>query len=199
MNHSTVNHQAFVTVQSGGLVAIPTETVWGLACDPFNVSAVQRFYAVKGRDPSKPSQVLCASRELAMKLAFLPENEQQQFRQLCEKFVPGPLTVVVPAVSSLPEWVAPKGKVGVRVPDHPVTLAFLEQCGGYLLASSLNRSAEPPALSHERALELKELYDVILPGEISKGQSSTVYDFKAHKILREGPISLAEIEAVLNA
>ncbi|GEM47663.1 hypothetical protein DC3_32980 [Deinococcus cellulosilyticus NBRC 106333 = KACC 11606] len=180
-------------------MAIPTETVWGLACDPFNAAAVQRFYQVKGRDPSKPSQVLCASREHALKLCALQGNDQQQFRQLCERFFPGSLTVVVPAVSTLPEWVAPAGKVGVRVPDHGVTLAFLEQCGGYLLASSLNRSQEPPALSYQRALELHELYDVIVPGEISKGQSSTVYDFVARRILREGPIALQEIEEVRDA
>ena len=199
MNQRTVNHQAFVTVQGGGLVAIPTETVWGLACDPFNAAAVQRFYAVKGRDPSKPSQVLCASREHALKLSALHGNDQQQFRQLCERFFPGSLTVVVPAVPELPEWVAPAGRVGVRVPDHATTLAFLEQCGGYLLASSLNRSQEPPALSYQRALELHDLYDVIVPGEISKGQSSTVYDFMGHRILREGPIALQEIEEARNA
>ncbi|GGJ24458.1 hypothetical protein GCM10008938_08240 [Deinococcus roseus] len=180
-------------------MAIPTETVWGLACDPFNAAAVERFYQVKGRDPSKPSQVLCASREHARTLAALHENDHLRFERLSARFFPGSLTVVVPAVSSVPIWVAPHGKVGVRVPDHPLTLALLQACGGYLLASSLNRSQQPPALSQQQALELHELYDVLLPGEISHGQSSTVYDFEKHQILRQGPISLQDIEEALNA
>jgi L-threonylcarbamoyladenylate synthase len=180
-------------VERGGLVVYPTETVYGLGCNPFNVEAVKRILKVKG-DRRKPLPVLAASIDAADKVAFIP----QIGKRLAAKFWPGPLTLVFPKKPALPDVVTfGRDSVGLRIPDNDVALHLISLSGGLLIGSSANRTGEePPRTVQEISGELKEMVDVVLDGVATvQGRPSTVADLTSEKprILREGPISLKEI------
>ena len=180
-------------VERGGLVIYPTETVYGLGCDPFNVEAVKRILKVKG-DRRKPLPVLAASICDADKIAFI----SQIGKRLAAKFWPGPLTLVFPKKSALPDIVTfGRDSVGLRIPDNKLALHLINLSGGLLIGSSANRTGEePPRAVQEISGELKEMVYVVLDGgATAQGRSSTVADLTSEKprILREGPISLKEI------
>jgi L-threonylcarbamoyladenylate synthase len=183
-------------VKQGGLVVYPTETVYGLGCDPLNLQAVKRILEVKG-DRNKPLPVLAASIVDAEKIAFVSPNG----KKLAAKFWPGPLTMVFPKKPALQDVVTfGLDSVGVRIPDNDVALQLLSLCGGLLVGSSANRTGEePPRSVQEMSDELKGMVDVVLDGGPTvQGMPSTVVDLSLEKprILREGPISL---EAILDA
>jgi L-threonylcarbamoyladenylate synthase len=180
-------------VRMGGLVVYPTETVYGIGCEPFNVEAVKRILKAKG-DRSKPLPVLAASILDAEKIAFV----SRRGKTLASKFWPGPLTMVFFKKPNFPDVVTLGwNSVGVRIPDNDVTLHLLSSCGGLLIGSSANRTGEePPRLVQEISGELKEIADVVLDGgTVVQGTPSTVVDLTSEKtrILREGPISLDKI------
>jgi L-threonylcarbamoyladenylate synthase len=180
-------------VERGGLVVYPTETVYGLGCNPFNVEAVKRILKVKG-DRRKPLPVLAASIDAADKVAFIP----QIGKRLAAKFWPGPLTLVFPKKPALPDVVTfGRDSVGLRIPDNDVALHLISLSGGLLIGSSANRTGEePPRTVQEISGELKEMVDVVLDGGATfQGRPSTVAALTSEKprILREGPISLKEI------
>jgi L-threonylcarbamoyladenylate synthase len=183
-------------VRRGGLVVYPTETVYGLGCDPLNVQAVKRILKVKGAR-NKPLPVLAASIVDAEKVAFLSPNG----KKLATTFWPGPLTMVFPKKQDFPDVVTfGLDSVGLRIPDNDVALQLIRLCGGLLVGSSANRTREePPRSVQEMSDEMKEMVDVVLDGGPTiQGMPSTVADLIQNKprILREGPISL---EAILDA
>lgn len=180
-------------VRRGGLVVYPTETVYGLGCDPLNVQAVKRVLDVKG-DRKKPLPVLAASIVDADKVAFVSPNG----KKLAAKFWPGHLTMVFPKKPALPDVVTfGWDSVGLRIPDNDVALQLISLSGGLLIGSSANRTGEEPARRvQEISGELKEMVDVVLDGGPAvQGRPSTVVDLTSEKprILREGPISLKAI------
>ena len=184
-------------VRRGGLVVYPTETVYGLGCDPLNVQAVKRVLDVKG-DRKKPLPVLAASLVDADKLAFVSPNG----KKLAAKFWPGHLTMVFPKKPALPDVVTfGWDSVGLRIPDNDVALQLISLSGGLLIGSSANRTGEEPARRvQEISGELKEMVDVVLDGGPAvQGRPSTVVDLTSEKprILREGPISLKAILTAL--
>ncbi len=184
-------------VRRGGLVVYPTETVYGLGCDPLNVQAVKRVLDVKG-DRKKPLPVLAASLVDADKVAFVSPNG----KKLAAKFWPGHLTMVFPKKPALPDVVTfGWDSVGLRIPDNDVALKLISLSGGLLIGSSANRTREEPARSvQEISGELKELVDVVLDGGPAvQGRPSTVVDLTSEKprIIREGPISLNAILTTL--
>jgi len=179
--------------ERGGLIVYPTETVYGLGCDPFNVEAVKRILKVKDHR-NKPLPILAASLVDADKVAFV----SQKGRRLAGKFWPGALTLVFPKKPALPDVVTfGWDSVGLRIPDNDVALHLIRLSGGLLIGSSANRTEEePPRSVQEISVELKEMVDVVLDGgATAKGRPSTVADLTSEKpkILREGPISLKEI------
>jgi len=180
-------------VRRGGLVVYPTETVYGLGCDPLNVQAVKRVLDVKG-DRKKPLPVLAASIVDADKVAFVSPNG----KKLAAKFWPGHLTMVFPKKPALPDIVTfGWDSVGLRIPNNDVALQLISLSGGLLIGSSANRTGEEPARRvQEISGELKEMVDVVLDGGPAvQGRPSTVVDLTSEKprILREGPISLKAI------
>ncbi len=184
-------------VRRGALVVYPTETVYGLGCDPLNVQAIQRILNVKG-DRKKPLPVLAASLVDADKLAFVSPNG----KKLAAKFWPGHLTMVFPKKPALPDVVTfGWDSVGLRIPDNDVALQLISLSGGLLIGSSANRTGEEPARRvQEISGELKEMVDVVLDGGPAvQGRPSTVVDLTSEKprILREGPISLKAILTAL--
>jgi L-threonylcarbamoyladenylate synthase len=184
-------------VKKGGLVVYPTETVYGLGCDPFNVKAVKRILKVK-EDRKKPLPVLAASIIDAEKVAFITQNG----KKLAAKFWPGPLTLIFSKKPHVPDFFTlGLDSVGLRIPDNDVALDLISLCGGLLIGSSANLTGEePPMTVQEVSLELQERVDVVLDGgNVTKGIPSTVADLTTEKpkILRKGPISLKEILDVL--
>ncbi len=191
-------------LRGGGLVAFPTETVYGLGVDPFNEDSVERLFAVKGRPPEKG---------LILHLGEVSQIEQVArdvplaARRLIEQFFPGPLTLVLPVRAdtegrSLAHRVTGGGDtIAVRLPAHPVALALARAFGGPIAAPSANRSGEPPPTEAETIRRtLGPSIDVILDaGATQGGVPSTLVDVAATpiRILREGAIPAAAVWAAL--
>jgi L-threonylcarbamoyladenylate synthase len=180
-------------VIKGGLVVYPTETVYGLGCDPFNVEAVKRVFKVKGKR-RKPLPVLASSLNHIERIAYM----SQDGKKIAEKFWPGSLTLIFPKKPVLPDIVTCNiDTVGVRIPKHDVALQLISLSNDLLIGTSANKTGEkPPRTVHEAAQQLKEEVDVFLDGgPTTLGRPSTVADLTSKKprILREGPVSLEEI------
>jgi L-threonylcarbamoyladenylate synthase len=180
-------------VRNGGLVVFPTETVYGLGCDPNNVEAVKRLLAVKG-DRNKPLPVLAASLADVENVSLVSTNG----KLLASKFWPGPLTIIFSKKSSLPDVVTfGRDTVGLRIPNNEFALSLIRLSGGLLIGSSANRTAEmPPKSINEVSDELKKMVDIVLDGGPTvRGVHSTVVDLTTDtpRILREGPIILQKI------
>ena len=186
-------------VKNGGIIAFPTETVYGLGCDPQNSQAVQRLLTVKG-NRNKPFPVLVASLDVATKVAQVSNNG----KKLATKFWPGPITIVFPKKGALSDVVTfGLGSVGLRVPNNQVTLSLIRLSGGLLIGSSANLTAEKaPRSVLEMSEKLKETVDLVLDGgPTSGGIPSTVVDLTSDepKILRKGPISLKQIQNTVSS
>lgn len=179
-------------VARGGLVSYPTDTVYGLGCDPFNLKAVERTMIAKG-PRAKAMPVLVNSMKDAERLVFFSAAA----RKIAERFWPGPLSLVLPARENVPSILAPGRTVGVRSPNHAICRQLLTLCSGMLVGTSANLTGKPPATSaDEVAKQLDDRIDIILDGGKSPmGVASTVADLtkKRLTLLREGPISKAEI------
>lgn len=187
-------------IVGGGLVAFPTDTVYGLGCDPYNVSAIERLYEAKGRDQAKAIPVLLSGVHRVEGVArSLPASAEV----LANEFWPGALTLVVGRQASLPEALGGGDTIAVRVPRHDELLAFLESCGGALAVSSANLAGRPEAHdAQEAASYLEDRVDLIVDGGRSPGGvASSVVDctLPVPRLLREGAISEEDIRAVLAA
>jgi len=176
-------------VHRGLLVVYPTDTVYGLGCDPLNEAAVRRLFEAKGRD-TKPVPVLCASAEKAEELVKLSGRAAE----LAREYWPGALTIVAPHRRPLPPQLTQGGEyVGVRVPAHSGCLELIAACGGWLAGTSANRSGNPSARTAGDALdELGDSVDFVLDGGRLSGLESTVVKIVGDEvtILRTGPIGV---------
>ncbi|GGM96610.1 hypothetical protein GCM10007092_07790 [Thermus composti] len=184
--------RAAETLKAGGLVALPTDTVFGVLARMEDEAACRRIYEVKGRPEDKPLQVLVADLESALRLADLGPLKEK-FLRLAEAFWPGGLTVVVPGWG-IPPWISRDGSVGLRMPDHPLVREVLRRVGGYAAATSLNKSGEPPVRTAEEAKAFA--VDLVLPGEAG-GLASSVVDLRTGEVLREGAIPKEALLAYL--
>jgi L-threonylcarbamoyladenylate synthase len=177
-------------LRAGGVLAIPTDTIYGLAADARSAAAVQRIFAVKGRDEGKPLPVLVGSREQAEELAAsLPPA----FAPLAAAFWPGPLTLVLPARPGLPpQLLAGGASIAVRWPRAPIAQALLAACGFPLTATSANRSGQPGCLSAaEVEAQLGDRLEVIVDGGPAAAPlPSTMLDLTGAepRLLREGAV-----------
>ena len=183
-------------VKSGGLVIYPTETIYGLGCDPLSVKAVERVFEVKGAR-EKPLPVLASDIKDVERIAYLLGKA----RQVAVRFWPGPLTLVLPKTVVLPSIVTSNlDSVGVRVPDHDVAIQLIRLSSGLLVGTSANETGEtPPRSAQEVANQIGDEVDIILDGgPTSFGLPSTVIDWTSErpKILRRGPLSMKEILSV---
>jgi tRNA threonylcarbamoyl adenosine modification protein (Sua5/YciO/YrdC/YwlC family) len=185
-------------VQRGGLVVLPTDTVYGLGADAFDHAAVQALLDAKGRGREMPPPVLISA---ATTLAALATNIQSYVEPLTEAFWPGPLTLVCEQQPSLTwDLGETRGTVAVRMPDHEVALALLERTGP-LAVSSANLSGLPAATEAAAAEGmLGDSVEVVLDGGPSpKGEASTILDVRASqpRLLRLGALSVAELNEVI--
>jgi len=185
-------------VKEGGLVVYPTDTVYGLGCDPFNIEAVKRVFRLKG-ERRKPLPILASSIDYVEKIAFLSREAEK----IAKRFWPGPLTLVVLKKPVLPEVVTCNlNSVGVRVPNHNVALQLISLSNGLLVGTSANKTGEKsPRTAQEAAEQLGKEVDIILDGgPATLGLPSIVVDLTSKKprILRKGPISFKEISEILS-
>ncbi|WP_436960163.1 L-threonylcarbamoyladenylate synthase [Streptomyces sp. SudanB182_2057] len=191
--------KAAEVLRAGGLVALPTETVYGLGANAEDPAAVSRIFQVKGRPPTHPLIVHIGGAE---HLDEWVEEVPATARLLAEHFWPGPLTLVLRRGRRVPlEATGGLETVAVRVPDHPVALALLDAFGGGVTAPSANRfgSVSPTTAHHVRA-ELGEAIDFVLDGGACEvGVESTIVDATGEipTILRPGGVTREELEAVL--
>ncbi len=182
---------------TGGVIAFPTDTVYGIAASLGRDEALRRVYAVKGRPPDRPLPVLLASVEALDRVAL---DLDLKVSLLLERYWPGPLTVVVPAREGMPpQVIGPGGTVGTRVPNHPIAIRLLEQAGGALAVTSANCSGRAPArTAPEVADALGEGLDLLVDGGPAPGGvPSTVIAITGDDliVLREGAIPGEEIVA----
>jgi L-threonylcarbamoyladenylate synthase len=185
-------------IRAGQLVVMPTDTVYGIAADPFSVSAVRSLLTAKGRGPDMPVGVLVGSWTTIDGLVL---SVPRPARQLIEAFWPGDLSIVLPHAPSL-SWDLghTKGTVMIRMPLHPVAIELLRETGP-LAVSSANRSGQPPASTadHARA-QLDDSVLVYLDGgPCGEAVPSTIVDLTGDQpmVLREGAVSVTAVEDVL--
>lgn len=191
--------RAAAVIRKGGLVAFPTETVYGLGANSFDDGACRRIYAVKKRPLDNPSIIhICNREQLWLVATQIPETAIRA----CEKAWPGPLTIVVSKSAALPP--APTGgldSVAVRMPAHPVALELIELSGTPVAAPSANLSGRPsPTTAQHVADDLGDKVDLILDaGETFFGVESTIVDLRgeAPTLLRPGPFTVGELENLL--
>lgn len=182
-------------MRGGGLVAVPTETVYGLAGNGLDEKAVAEIYEVKGRPEVKPLSLMVHD---AASMERYCENVPPQAYTLAKKFWPGPLTIVMKAKPCVPEIVRAGGEtVGLRCPDHPLTLELLEKSGVPFAAPSANPSGEPSPKNADSVLKYFDgRIDAVLDGgECGIGCESTLIDLSRtpYRILRQGALPADEI------
>lgn len=191
--------QAAKLIAAGELVAVPTETVYGLAGNGLDADAVEKIYEVKGRPAVKPLALMVPGVSAMTKYC---KNVPKQAKLLAGKFWPGPLTIVLEAKDIVPDIVRAGGEtVGLRCPDHPMTQELLKKAKLPFAAPSANPSGEP---SPKNAQTVMQYFDgkiaaVIDGGECGIGRESTLIDMSAapYKILRQGALSEGEIRRTL--
>lgn len=184
-------------LKQGGLVAFPTETVYGLGADGLSETAIQSVFDAKGRPAYNPLIEHVASMELARELLILNPEQEELFWELGKRYWPGPLTLVAHKAPQVPT-LATGGldKVAVRVPAHPVALELLRLVGGPVVAPSANRSQRPSSTMADHVLlTLADYIDAVLDaGPCEFGLESTVLDITQTppRILRLGALKLSE-------
>ncbi len=191
--------RAAATIRAGGLVAMPTETVYGLAGNALDPAAIARIYAAKGRPSHNPLIAHVADAAQAQTLAA---EWPLMARELAARFWPGPLTLVVRRKAHVPsELTAGLDTFGVRVPDHPVALALIRAAGVPLAAPSANRFTEvSPVTAAQVVRGLGDAVDLILDaGHTRVGIESTVVDVSGGRavLLRPGMIGAEQLAAVV--
>ena len=182
-------------LQMGGVIAFPTDTVYGLGADAFNATAVGRIYEIKTRPRDQQLPLLIADVE---RLATLADSIPEIAWFLARRFWPGGLTLVLSKTDSLPVHLASGPTIAVRIPDHHVCLTLIQHLGNPIIGTSANISGQPPALTAEEVgQQLGGKIDFIINGgKCPGGKESTVADItnESPVILRQGIIPSHEID-----
>lgn len=187
--------KAVTILRQGGVVAFPTDTVYGLCCDLCNVTAVERIYQIKGRPARMPLIAMFATPDQWDRVATSLSPRAQD---LIKRFWPGPLTVIAQARPEVPQQVLGGGTtIGMRIPDNAVARRLLELTDRPLATTSANLSGHSsPCTAADVVAQLYGRIELVLDaGACAQGQASTVIDCSVDppKILREGPLSAAEL------
>jgi L-threonylcarbamoyladenylate synthase len=197
-NSSAVS-DALAALAAGEAIVYPTETFYALGVDALSSQALERLFAIKGREPGKPVALIAADTAMAFALA---REVPAAARVLAEAFWPGPLTLVLPARDGIPAaLIGDDGGVGVRVSSHPLARALATAFRGPLTATSANLAGEPPAVepaAARRALGGK-VKVLVEDGRLAGGAPSTVVavDRWGMRMLRQGAVSERQLAAAL--
>jgi L-threonylcarbamoyladenylate synthase len=190
--------EALATLNEGGLVVIPTETFYGIACDARSTEAVDRLIRIKGREEGKPIPLIAGNTDVVKRSASsLPGN----FQGLADRFWPGPLTMILSSSEIFPEQItAGTGTVGIRVPGPSFALELAMTFKGPLTATSANMAGQqPPQMLDEMDPPLVQAVDLVVDGgKTPGGEPSTVLDLTVDPpvILRPGAL-FEEVSAFL--
>ncbi len=181
--------EAVRRLQDGGVVAFPTETLWSLSCNAFDEEAVQQIFQLKQRPEGVPLAVGCHSWRAAQTHIVSTERADA----LAKKFLPGPLSIVLPRRDDRLAHVAPGfDTLSIRVPDHDVALRILDAAGPLVMTSANPHGAPDPRTAGEVR---NHFPDLLVVGEDVPGTASTVVDGVTGHVLREGVITKSEVDA----
>ena len=185
-------------LKDGGVIVFPTDTVYGLGVDAFNLKAVERIYDIKNRPSQLPFPLLIAD---IAQLIMVAEPAYGIALFLARRFWPGGLTLVLPKVVSLPSYLAQGSTVAVRMPNHPVCLSLIRGLGAPVIGTSANLSGNPSALTADEAKQqIGDKVDLVIDGgRCSGGVESTIVDATGGTalVLRQGIIAWHEIEEAI--
>ena len=193
-----ITNELVETLKNGGLIAFPTETVFGLGVIYDNKESYDRLISVKRRPPEKPFTLMCGNKDDIDRFAIVDDRA----RKLIDAFMPGQFTIILKAKEGLPSWVVSKeGNVGIRIPDDKFVRELINKVGKPLLVPSANKSGEKPAINHQEvASNFKNELDLIVKGESVSNTPSTIVLLNDEVIIiREGLISKLDIDKVLEA
>jgi L-threonylcarbamoyladenylate synthase len=184
------------TLENGGVVIFPTDTVYGIGCDPYNKNAINRIYKIKSRDKTKALPVLVFSKEVALQIV----NFDKHSEKLASKFWPGPLTLLLELTDErLKESLNLEKKIAIRVPNNDCVLELLKKCN-FLIGTSANISDQDAFIDPDKCYEEMKEFDLLLDGgKISGGVPSTIIEIVNEQVIvhREGVLSRKEIDKVL--
>ncbi len=179
-------------IKKNGIVIYPTETVYGIGANIFSTEALKKVFAVKKRDMDKPVSVAVSGFKMMDELAYIDDKE----RRFIKKFLPGPVTVLLKKKEKVPDTLAlGSGLVGIRYPDHEITIKLIELAGVPITSTSANVSGEAPPAKVD---DIKISADYIIDGGECKGEPSTVVDLVNCKIVRKGAKYDEVVEALLH-
>ncbi len=181
--------------ENGQIIVYPTDTVYGIGCDPFNKDSISKIYDLKKREGSKRFPILGFSKEELEKIVEFNIDAEK----ISEKFWPGQVTLLLPIRKEMAEKINNNGKLAVRVPNNECVLAILEKCK-LIIGTSANISGQESILdSNECKTKIPGIDVLVNGGKITSLGESTIIDFidDQVKVIREGSISKDEIENIL--
>jgi L-threonylcarbamoyladenylate synthase len=175
--------RAVQVLRRDGIIVYPTDTIYGLGGDAFSDDAVLRVYEAKGRPLGKPISVAVSDTEMLCAIAFVDDLAQD----LIARFLPGPVTVILPSRSSIPSLLTGgTGRIGVRIPAHDLALRIIRGFDSPITATSANVSGGRDPVSPE---EVMVPYDLLVDGGTLPGTPSSVVDLVEWRILRRGALA----------
>ena len=187
--------QILTAYKKGQIIGFPTDTVYGIGCDPFNKNSISKIFELKKRNDNKKFPILGFSKEDIKKIVIFDSAAEK----IAEKFWPGQVTILLPIREEFSEKIENNGKLAVRVPNNECLLSILKKCK-LIIGTSANISGEESIInSHDCIIKLPEIDILVDGGKINSQGESTIIDFVDGnlKIIREGSISKKEIENVL--
>jgi len=197
VNDPTALAQALAVLRGGGLVAFPTDTVYGVGALAFDSAGIDRIFEAKGRDTAKAIPILVGTLEQLAEVTLMLTPSAQK---LAQRYWPGALTLVVPRHPGLPENLSPVPTVGVRMPDHPFALDLLRSAGPLAVTSANLSGQENPVSAQDVLAQLNGRIELVIDGgNAPGGVPSTVVDCTGEqaRILRQGAIVAEEIAKIV--
>jgi len=188
-------NQIVEAYEKGGIIVFPTDTVYGIGCNPFNRNSVSRIYDMKKRSVEKKFPILGFSKYELKKIVEFNSNAEK----ISDKFWPGQITMLLPIRKEVTKQIESDGKLAVRVPNNECILSILEQCK-LIIGTSANISGEESILdSNDCKQKLPEIDVLVDAGKITSSGESTIIEFVGDelKIIREGSVSKNKIEKAL--
>ena len=189
VDHHSAIEQVAAVIKKGGLVAFPTDTVYGLAANAFNPDAIEKLFLVKGRDFNKAIAILIGENNQLKQIA---SEFSGMAKKLSKRFWPGALTLVVPIQQTLPKLLSPTETIGIRMPDHNFVLRILKTTGPLATTSANLSGGKNPLTAEDVVEQLGNNVDLIIDGGLCPGGiPSTVVDCTQQeiRIIREGGLS----------
>ena len=190
--------RAILALRFGRIVALPTDTVYGVAVLAKNAANIEKLYHLKTRERTKAIPVLLGD---VSQLNQVTTDLSATLLKLADKFWPGPLTMIVPKHPDLPDNISPSSTIGIRIPNHPTVLKILKAVGPLAVTSANISGGAGTSTAQEVLSQLDGLIDLIIDGgKTDSGVPSTVVDLSGGeiKILRAGSIELTDIQKALS-